>query len=70
MSVLKLNAKDHAHEVLQALASAEHGEVEPTDYILKMQAREVTAEEAVSVLQEMIADGELVLTNSYLVRVR
>lgn len=70
MSDLLLSAQDHAHEVLRELASGEQGEVEPTAYILDMQARGVTAEEAVRVLQEMIADGELTLTSSYLVRVR
>lgn len=69
MSDLLLSAKDRAHEVLRALASGEHEEVEPTAYIQEMQGKGVTAEEAVSVLQEMIADGELELTNRYLVRV-
>jgi hypothetical protein len=69
MSDLLLSVKDHAHAVLKELATAENHGVAPTSYVQEMQGRGVTAEDAVSVLQDMIADGELELTNRYRVRV-
>lgn len=69
MSDLLLSVKDRAHSVLRGLAATDHDGVAVTSYVQEMQAQGVTAEEAVSVLQDMIADGELELTNRYRVRV-
>lgn len=66
MSDLMLGARDHAHAVLEELSPSAGSEgIAVAQYVQGMQARGVTADDAVSVLQDLIEDAEVTLTDHY-----
>lgn len=67
MSDLLVSVRERAFTTLRDLqqTAGDAGEVSVTRYVQAMQAKGITADEAVSTLQDLIADAQVVLTNHY-----
>lgn len=71
MSDLMVSTRERAFTTLRDLQQSADvtGSVSVTNYVQAMQSQGVTADEAVSTLQDLIADAHVILTNHYRLRV-